>query len=386
MFSIDKRAMEIPRTDLYKALEERIEKKNVFNQKNDEKFGKDRTRIFSTLENIALPELFGFDMNDFLNDPALQMEMTLRERIFYLDNLQSDNNQPTSMKAHSGIYTDMTVLGLEVTHDPDGVPQYGYHPISDRADLSLMKPFDFFMTGDMPRLHKIYTGLKNLSQEWYGGKIDVSFPTFFRGPLDIYVQMRGYENFVTDLAEDTDFVHAFLGYIARERIRWNKERISFLGGAMPYDTYQVDDDWVYVPFISPNVFNEFIFPTYKVINHSEPITHFHTCGDMVPFAHELLNVFPSMTKLAPGGWCDFERLDAMVDPSITFSSIGTRNIFTLFSTDEEQRERFAAIKRVAHRRKVNHISVAALTKTHITIEETIYRANQFIDKMREAIH
>jgi len=386
MFALNRSAMSIPRLDLLKALEERIEIKKVENQKNDDKYGKDRIHIYSTLENIALPDLFGFDMNDFLDDPELQMEITLRERIFYLDNLRSDNNQPIDIKVKSGIYTDMTVYGMDVTHDTDGVPQFGYHPIAGKADLGLMKPFDFDKTGDMPRLHKNYIGLQNLSNDWYGGKINISFPVFIRGPLDIYVQMRGYENFVSDLGEDPGFIHAFLKYIAEERIRWNRERAAFLGGSQPDDTYQVDDDWVYIPFVSPRMFEEYIIPVYKIINDAEPITHFHTCGDMVPFAHGLLKVFPSMDKLAPGGWCDFELLDKMVDPGITFSSIGTRNLFTLFSTREQQDERFAAIKRVAKRRKINHISAGALTKTHIGIEETIDRANRFFDRMREAIN
>ena len=46
----------------------------------------------------------------------------------------------------------------------------------------------------------------------------MTFPTFNRGPLDINVQLRGYEGFI--------------------------------------------DDWVNVPFISPALFRDFVLPLY----------------------------------------------------------------------------------------------------------------------------
>jgi len=379
MYLLDRQAMSVPTEKLVNVLEERIaEKKTVLEERNN-KFGANRVKIGSYLENICLPELFEFDMNDVFRNPELAMEIALRSSIFWLDNTHDDWCCEINIPANTGIYFDMTLFGLEIKHSAQGFPQFMPHPIARNADLSLIKPFVFRETGDMPNLIGQYEKLKEISHTLYNDKINVLFPLFHRGPLDIYIQMRGYERFIDDTVENPQFVHDFLSYIVHERIRWNDERAKFLEEKFPPDNTVIADDWINIPFISPHLFEEYIVPKYKIIQEMEgKVTGFHTCGVMIPIAERLLEVFPNIKTLDVSGWNDFEQLDAIVDSDIDFC-LNFINSFVLTSPEEEHRKVLTTIARIAKHRKLSLCVQAIVRMSDTTFDETIARMNQFID-------
>ena len=48
----------------------------------------------------------------------------------------------------------------------------------------------------------------------------MSLPRWDRGPLDLAIQLRGYDNFVGDTMDRPEFVHALMRFLIEERIRW----------------------------------------------------------------------------------------------------------------------------------------------------------------------
>ncbi len=381
---LNREAMKIPSDKLVEALEERIAAKRAVLEERDRLWGKNRVLVGSYMENLALPELFGFDMNEIFEDPGLALDIELRYRIFWLDNSHDDWNSWLGMPANAGKYFDMTLFGMEVRHTAQGVPLFMPHPVAQKPDLSLFKPFDFRTTGEMPNLIRHYKKLKELSHTRYGDKVKIYFPSFRRGPLDIYIQMRGYEGFIEDVYDNPEFAREFLAYIVNERARWNRERADFLGEKFPADSTYVADDWLNVPFITPRVFEEFIVPAYEAIQRAEGnVTGFHTCGVLTPVAKRLLEIFPAMKTLEVSGWNDFAELDKAIDPEIGFH-LNFINTFVLTASETEHRRMLSTIARIAEHRHVS-LCVQAIVRMHETFDETIERMNRFIDLAHEML-
>ena len=381
MEKLNRGAMSVPKERLVDVLLEKIDEKNQTLAKRDAEYGKDRVRIYSYPENIALPGLFGFDMNDYLADPALALEIELRAKIFWLDNSQADNNASLDVSVGT-MYYDMTLFGIDIKYQYDGVPLYQPHELMEKADMSILRPFDFFKTGEMPATHRRYEAIREISRSLYGGRLAVHFPYFGRGPVDIYINLRGYENFVDDVSERPGFARELFGYIVDERYRYNKEAAAFKNEALP--SVGIADDWTYVPFVSPKIFEEFVMPAYLKIQENEgPVRGFHTCGAYEPFVPTILKNFPAFTGLDVSGWNDWELLDAMVDPALGFG-LGLINTFVLFGSEDEQRQKMKLAAKIARRRPIS-ICAGAIVKAHGTFDESLDRANRFVTLARDVL-
>src|SRR5450759_4533102 len=133
--TLNREAMAIPADRLLDALEERIERKKAVLEERDGRYGGGRIWIGSYMENLGWPNLFGYDMNRVFADPALAIEMELRQRILWLDNSLDDGNTGLWMGATVGMYYDITLFGQEVRHTPGGVPEFQPHPLARQPDL-----------------------------------------------------------------------------------------------------------------------------------------------------------------------------------------------------------------------------------------------------------
>jgi len=383
VYRVNRQAMAIPAGMLLDELKQRIAWKRSVLDERDRAHGPDRVRIGSYMENLALPELFGFDMNDLYSDPRLALETELRHRIFWLDNSPDDGLPNLDLQATVGMYYDMTLFGMDVRHDPDGVPQFMRHPIAGKADLSLVPPFDFHRTGVMPALLRTHERMSEIARREYGGELTIGFPNFNRGPLDVYVQLRGYDNFALDTAERPQFVHDFFDHAVAERARFRSCRREHLREPAPENpTTRIDDDWVNVPFISPDIFRRFVLPAYRRIQANEgTVVGFHTCGNMAPVAEDLLAELPGIRTLDVSGWTDFERLDRILAPDIAFW-LSFINTFVLAGT---RREHLDMLRRIAglRRRRQAGLCVQAIVRLHDDFEEDLRRVNGFIALARE---
>jgi uroporphyrinogen-III decarboxylase len=378
---MNKDALTIPKDRLGVEFQKRVQRKQEILDTRDAELGVDRIPITSYMENIGWPELFGFDMNDFFADPELAFEMQLRERIFWADNSLDDSYLDRTIYSDTGMYFDTTLFGTEIHHTKIGVPEFQPHPISQNPDPSIIKPFDFYQSGDMPLLIERYKKLKEISTTIYDNYFPVDFPGFHRGPVDIYVQLRGYENFLTDTVEKPEIVHEFLDFFVNERSRYRKEREAFLGTTDQTASPCVADDWVAIPFISPDIFMEFIIPAYrKIVANEGPVAHFHTCGRIDPIFADMLAVFPEISTVDMSWWNIMQIMDEIVPKNIAFA-VAVINTFTLCSPPDEQRQKFEEILKVSKHRKVS-LNTQAIVKLLATYEETMAKMNHTITLAR----
>ncbi len=369
-------ALTIPQHALLAALRERIARRAQASADRDARYGPNRVRVTSYMENIGWPELFGFDMNRFLTDADFAVEQQLRQKIFWADNSADDSVIDLSVFATTGMYYDMTLFGQHIHHTSDGVPVFDPHPLADCPDLGLIQPFDFYTTGDMPGLIALYRRMLAIAADDYGGALTVAFPSFHRGPLDVYVQMRGFDNFIADTVERPATLRAFLDLFSAARLRFALERMRFLGEtALPPTTF-VADDWVNIPFISPRLFHEFVVPVYRQITANEGVvTGFHTCGNFERVVNELLAAFPAIQRLEISGWNDVTRLDAIVSPHVGFD-LNVINTLVLAGSAEDQRPVLEKMAVVSQHRRVQLCAQAMVKMT--SYDDTITRMNSFM--------
>jgi hypothetical protein len=336
-----------------------------------------RIRLTSYMENIGWPELFGYDMNRVFADPAFAIEQRLRQAIFWTDNVADDTLPSLTIPADVGMYYDLTLFRQRIVHTPQGVPEFDPHPLQARLALEAVGEFDFHATGEMPRLIANYRRMTEIARDAYGGRLAITFPHFHRGPLDIFVQLRGYENALEDIAEQPEQVHTFLAFFADARLRYARARQAFLGEAALPPTTFVADDWVNIPFIRPDMFRVFVLPVYRLIRANEgPVRGFHTCGCFEAVVAELSAVFPEMATLEVSGWNDVRAVHAAVPPCVGFE-VHVRNAVSLSASADEQRELLAAIAEVGQARPVS-VCAQAIVKLQPTYEETLGRLNGFI--------
>lgn len=378
-------ALSMPRDRLLDELERRRERKLADNAARNARFGAGRVAVTSYLENIGWTDLLGHPMSRVHDDPAFAAEQRLRELVFWADNVDDDTVPSPTIQADTGMYWDMTLFGMKIRHTHLGVPEFVPHPLRERLDRSLLPPFDFPSTGDMPRIIARHARLKEISADRYGGALEVTFPHFHRGPLDIFVQLRGYEGFVEDAIERPAALTAALDHLTSERLRFARERQRHLGEpSLPPTTY-VADDWVNVPFISPAMFRDLVAPCYRRIRAEEgPASGFHTCGNFEPVARDIAEIFPEIEMLEVSPWTSVTALDAILPPRIGFVC-SVLNTVTLGGSEAEQRQKLLPIRDAARHRKVWLIA-QAIERIPETWEQTFARLNRFLALAREVLH
>ncbi|MHB9134463.1 MAG: uroporphyrinogen decarboxylase family protein [Armatimonadota bacterium] len=369
-------AMTLPPGQLAAALLQRIAARKARIAERDARLGPQRIRLTSYMENIGWPELFGYDMNRFFTDPAFAIEQRLRQLIFWTDNVDDDTLPSLALPADVGMYFDLTLFRQQIVHTVQGIPEFLPHALQHNLSLEEVGDFDFHQTGAMPLLIANYRRMTEIVHDKYDGLFTVTFPCFHRGPLDIFVQLRGYEQVLDDMAEWPEQVHAFLAFFANARLRYAQARQAFLQEpALPPTTF-VADDWVNIPFISPAMFREFVLPVYRQIRQEEgPVRGFHTCGNFEAVVAELPAVFPEIASLEVSGWNDVCAIHTRVSPRVAFE-VHVGNAVSLSASVEEQQDLLEAIAEVSRSRRVS-VCAQAIVKLCGTYEETLARLNRF---------
>jgi hypothetical protein len=257
--------------------------------------------------------LFGFDANRYFSDPLFYAEQTLRQKLWRFENIDDDTPLTLDLPAWLGHYPEYTFVGLEVRFTEKGIPLLQEdHPLTRDPDLRLLRPVDFETSGWMERARRWYEEITRL----VAGRLRVHFITWNRGCLDLAIQLRGFENFLTDTVERPEFVHGLMRYLVEQRYRWLCDRARYLGEEAPKTTW-IADDWINIPFISPAMFRDFVLPYYLEIERQHgAIGGIHSCGNQAPVQQYLLQV-KTLPYLEVSPWTDLLQTLLNVPPDKT---------------------------------------------------------------------
>jgi hypothetical protein len=254
---------------------------------------------FQLEEPIAWIRVFGLDVDRYFGDPEYYFEHTLRQRQWRWESFPDEETPLTlDVPAWLGHYPEYTFVGLSVAFTPAGVPLLQEdHPLRRDPNLHHLEPVRFESSGWMPRVLRRYDDLCRIA----AGRVPVTFNMLWtRGCLDLAIQLRGYENFVADTVERPAFVHDLLRFLTEQRCRWYEAYYRHFGVQRAPTGFA--DDWLNVPFITPQMFADFVLPRYLDIERFHGgVTGIHSCGNQTPLQRYLLTI-KSLTSLEVSPW------------------------------------------------------------------------------------
>ena len=314
------------------------------NRLRKERTGK--TRLWVNIEEpMAYVRLFGLDYGRFLSDAAYNIEKTLEYRLWRFENIDDAMTLGNGIGAALGYYPEYTFVGMGLSFDDMGVPIIQEdHPISRNSDLSLLQPLDFENSGWMPRLLRWYDEMKQAA----GDEYEVGFQTWWRGSLDLAIQMRGYENVVVDSMENPEFLHALLDYFTRSRMEWYSAYSARFG--CDITKAYIGDDWLNVPFITPEFFDEFVMPCYRKLEQFHGgIGGIHSCGNQTPL-HKSMSTLKTLGSVEVSAWSDLAgTLEAVPEHYGIIASVHPNDV--LFASPEDIRSRLERFSRLTKGRR-----------------------------------
>lgn len=242
-----------------------------------------------------------FDFQRYFTDPVFYFEQQLLQKLWRWDNFPEDEAPiGRGITAWLGHYPEYTFLGMSLEFSQRGVPLLDtHHPMRESPDLGLLKPVDFKTSGWMPRIMKWYDDLRRIA----AGRVEVGFGmTWGRGCLDLAMQLRGYTNLVLDTLDRPQFVHDLLNWLVEQRCRWYEAYYAHFG--LQKGPVGIADDWLYVPYISPQMVGDFILPAYLQLEAFHGgLGGVHSCGNQVPIQKYLLQV-KSIGSFEVSPWTD----------------------------------------------------------------------------------
>jgi uroporphyrinogen-III decarboxylase len=328
-------------------------------------------RFTTYLENLGWVQLFGYDMNRYYTDATFNGEMQIRQKLYHLQNFDDDSFIGPGLSASVGMYFEYTLVGMTVGHQPDGVPIIQCdHPLARTPDIRLLKPHDFRTSGEMPHLFQLYQELQRLVK----GRAPVAFPTWQRGPLDLAIQLRGYEQFVSDIMERPAFVHDLMKYLVQERIRWWDAHCAHFG--VTDRTAGISDDWINIPFISPSMFRDFVLPYYlELEKYHGKIPRVHSCGDKVPVQKYLMQI-STLDSHEVNHWTSLEATLRNVPPD-KHLAVSLLNTEVLLADEAKMERDLRRIITLCKGRKYD-VCAQAIEKVHDDMQDDIRRVKRWI--------
>jgi len=142
-------------------------------------------------------------------------------------------------------------LGQKIVYPPDGIPDADRTDplIKSPADLNKIKIPDPFKSGRMPWVHRI----NQLYLEMTGRPARA----YFCAPFSLAVNIRGYENLITDMALRPDFAHDLFTFLCDEVL---VPYIEAMRGAVDSPTLLADgnDAWASPPMITLDMMDEYV--------------------------------------------------------------------------------------------------------------------------------
>ena len=262
---------------------------------------------------IGIPtwsRILGFDVRQFYADTATQIRYGLLMRLWQLENLGDDTPVGVGIGVNPvGVVLEPSMLGVEIGFPPDMEP-WALHDkavVNDEADLDRLEMPDFFTSGAMPAVHRMYAEAVELMRELDGGTWKVGFPGAIRGVLGLAQAMRGpHENIILDIVDRPDFAHRLFRYVTDFHCYFWRERAKFLGE--PVGLGHIGNDEVTVPLVSPRLYREFLLPYETDISEFHGgLSCWHSCGTTTPLL-ALIKEIPNIKQFYTGPWTDVDAV------------------------------------------------------------------------------
>ena len=234
-------------------------------------------------------EFFAKNLNINLIDHYFKPEKYIEDSLKIID-FQSreihDDRVLGGIVINFGEAFESSLFGSKPIYLPDSDPWLNEPIIKTEEDFENLNYPDFYESGPMPTIINIY----ELAEKMFKGKIPVLFERWDRSPWGTAVHLRGLVNLFKDTVNNPDFTHKLLNFITESRIRWEREKVKFLGEKT--ERGSLHNDELHAQFISPLTYRVFANPYERRLAnfYSKGIFYFHSCGDITPFLDDIASI------------------------------------------------------------------------------------------------
>ena len=199
--------------------------------------------IIGAQSNDHSATLAGIPCRQFFTDAAAFVETQLLVTEYYRFDTISNFSDVYNIEAEA--------LGQQIVYHPDGIPDADRtRPlIATPENLDSLRPTDPHTSGRMPWVLQVNRKYLELA-----GTLDRAY---FTAPFSLAVNIRGYENLVTDMYSRPEFVHRLFRFLC-------DDVLSPFIDAMRRDSGIPDllmdgrDAWASPPMITPDMMDEFV--------------------------------------------------------------------------------------------------------------------------------
>jgi len=244
-----------------------------------------RIPIKVTLNMTFFAKALNIDLIDHYQKPEKYIENSLKILSFQHKEILDDRVIGGIVVTYGEAF-ESNLFGSKPFFKSGTDPWVGKPIIKTEEDLENLNYPDFYESGVMPKILKIY----ETAEKMLKGKIPVFFERWDRSPWGIAIHLRGFVELILDTFRNPDFAHELLKFIAESRMRWEREKERFLGAKI--ERAYLYNDEVNAQVISPEIYQVFAHPYEKKLADFYPkgIFYFHSCGDITPFLDTIATI------------------------------------------------------------------------------------------------
>lgn len=260
-----------------------------------------RPSITADWDRLQWSKLLHFDIKEYYTDPLAYLKWTLSIDVYRFKNFPDDTPFVKTVPIFLGVAFESSLFGVPVVYSSTREPLFTSEGsvIKTKGDLAKLEIPDFFKNGLMPLTHKFYDEINKLIPKDFS----VIFPKWGRGPFGVACAIRGMENLLIDMIEDPKFVHQLMRLITDSRKEYTQNRRKFTGKNEVESSCWNDE--VSCPIISPQLYEEFIFPYEDELSKFYGgIRWWHSCGNKTPLVSTIKKMSQPIGFMDFGLWAD----------------------------------------------------------------------------------
>ena len=273
---------------------------------------KDKIPINITLTMAFFAMNLNINLIEHYHNPKKYIENSLKI-IQFQDKMINDDKLKGPIVINFGEAFEASLFGVDPVFKHNVDPWLGQPIIKNEEDLEDLNYPNFYESGLMPMVHSIYEAAEKIVAD----RIPVIFERWDRSPWGLAVHLRGLGGLYIDIIHHPDLVHKLLKFLTESRIRWEREKERFLG--ISTKKSRLNDDEVDKKIISPNIYENFVYPYEKEIVNFYPkgIFYYHSCGNITPFLDFIVR-FKGLKKLLISHVTDFKMAIDKIGEKIVF--------------------------------------------------------------------
>jgi hypothetical protein len=244
--------------------------------------------------------LHGVSLVDFYKIPETYVYLQLKSKLYAFDNFKDDQPIDRNICMWYGSPFEGTLFGLPCVFSKNFEPEDDgvFLDKHCREVLKGIKKPDFYASGLMPLVHRMYDECKQILSE----NFELEFPDYIQTPLQLAFHLTGIENFLMQVIDDLEGINLLLTRLMDIRVEFRKERARFLGIELSPGIF--DNDAVAAPMISPEIYRDIVWPIEKELSVKEGgIVYWHSCGDTTKMM-KWIRKLPDLRMCHVSAWCD----------------------------------------------------------------------------------